>query len=174
MSEPIRVRQARMEFQGLKMEHGPEVDRLVLVGEQLTLTSNPLNLRLGRDGTAEATIGEESLTSYLSTKLPAPISKVEVQLVGGRVQVAAIAKIVFEIRALAMCKLEIVDGREIHVRLESVEPGGPVRTMLEGQLDKVNPVFDVADLPVPAILESTRIEAGQLIVTGKFELAIES
>jgi len=169
MASTFTVQTTHIRLQGFFLPNGLVVDELTATGEGLSFEPETGAYALSGEGSLIATIGEAALSSFLETQLPYSVRKVEVQLVGGRIQVAAIAKVVFEIKAVALMQLELIDEKALHVNLESVEPA-PVRGLIEGQLQRLNPVFTVDDLPFKVRLERTEIEAGQLRVYGKFEL----
>ena len=169
MSHAIPIQHAQIDLSGMVLPNGLLVERISVAGRDVQIQPKPLDLILSAPGTLSAELTEGELARFISGQLPAAVRDVEVQCIGGRLQVAAIAKVVFEIRAIAMCRLEIVHGRFIYVRLESVEPGGPVGSLIESQIDRINPVFDAADLPLPVTLQSVSSEAGRLTVSGIFE-----
>lgn len=169
MFDSIPIQRVQVDLSGMILPNGLQVDRIVVGGDNVQIVPKPLDLILSGPGALSAELTEGELARFISGQLPAAVRDVEVQCIGGRLQVAAIAKVVFEIRAIAMCRLEIVDGRYLYVRLESVEPGGPVGSLIESQIDRINPVFDAADLPLPVTLHSVASEAGRLTVSGTFE-----
>ncbi|MBS1705899.1 MAG: LmeA family phospholipid-binding protein [Armatimonadetes bacterium] len=146
----------------LKLPNGLLVDSLSLDADNLQFDTQSKQASLATAGTCVATVSEQSLTEFLMAELPSAIRKVEVQCVGGRIQIAAIARVIVEIKALALCRLEIVDERELYVRLESVTPGGPVEGIVESNLEKVNPVFKSEDIPFPVRMLEARVEHGKV------------
>lgn len=170
MTPQTRISRAEIRLEKLQLSNGLVVDHLEASADDLTIRQDPVSASLEAPGTVKATLSEGTLTEFLNEQLPAAVRKVEVQCVGGRLQIAAIAKVIFEVKVLALCRLEIVDGKQIFARLESVDPGGPIRSLIESQIERVNPVFNADDLPIPVSLVSTQVEAGTLTVNGTFNL----
>ncbi len=171
MENAIAVGHVSLNLTELTLPNGLRVDQIEANAAGMRISTNPVSAQTPEPGQITARVKEATLSEFLSTQLPSAVRQVDVQCVGGRIQVAVIAKVVFEIKALAMCRLEIVDEQQIFVRVESIDPGGPIATLVEGQVDRVNPVFDARDLPVPTRLLRAESTEGELRVFGEFQLS---
>jgi hypothetical protein len=166
----VTIRHASLVLDEVTLPDGLKIDRLELDAVEIVVSGETQLPRSSRPMNAIAVMTETTLTEYLNAQLPTPIKKVEVTLKDGKVQVAAVAKVLFDIQALAICRMEIRDESELHVVLESLEPGGPVRAIVEGQLEGINPVLRAADLPLRVRLISADIDNGEIRVLGTASL----
>lgn len=153
----------------VRLSNGLVISEIALEIEEFSLSAGDHAPASPRQGNVVATLTEAHLSQFLDTTLPSAVKKVEVQLVGGRIQVAAIAKVVFDIKALALMHIELVDGKELNVILDEADPF-PARGLIESQIEKANPIFNAADLPFEVTIERTEIEAGLLKAFGTFRL----
>jgi len=70
-------------------------------------------------------------------------------------------------KASAICTLRIQEGEALYVDLESVDVlGVGAKNLVQNQLDKINPVIRMSDLPIEAALTDWVIEDGKLILEG--------
>lgn len=166
MSDTVSAQSFSARASGLKVPAGLTIDSVELSVGQVDVDTEPFALRHGQPGRFEARLGEGSIHAFLSERLPSAIRQIEVEVNDSGLVVRAIAKVLFEIRAVAVCGLRIEDSKRLHVELASVEPGGPVRGLIEGQLREANPVFDADHLPVPVRLESVAYQAGEIVIFG--------
>ncbi|ARU39755.1 hypothetical protein CCB80_00775 [Armatimonadetes bacterium Uphvl-Ar1] len=68
----------------------------------------------------------------------------------------------------AVCTIEIRDGKRLEVVLKQADVlGGAAKNLIESQLDKINPIFDVADLPIEVNLMSVEADGGRVVVLGE-------
>lgn len=153
----------------VKLSNGLVISEIALEVDEFSLASGSFKPHSPKTGRVVATLTEPHIAEFLDTTLPSAVKKVDVQLIGGRIQVAALAKVVFDIKALALMHIEIVDGKQLHVILEDADPF-PARGLIESQIENANPIFDAADLPFAVTIERTEIEAGQLRAFGTFIL----
>lgn len=170
MPTGITIHSTAIQLHDLALPNRLIVDEIAIQGENISLETDPLSIHTQTEADIVASLSENRLASFLETLLPSAVRQIEVQLVGGRVQVAVIAKIVFEMKVIALCTLEIVGESEIFVRLQSVNPGGPVASLIESQIDRINPVFSSSELPFPIRIIRSEIESGMLKVYGKLNL----
>ncbi|HVL37858.1 MAG TPA: LmeA family phospholipid-binding protein [Fimbriimonadaceae bacterium] len=136
---------------------------------ETAITTKPFAVTLEKPATLEARISEQGLAAFLNAQSPGGLKDFQVQLSDGKVTASASARMLIEIRATAVCTLKIVDGRQIWVELQQVEVFGGINAkgLVEGQLEKVNPVLDVSDLPLRVILTGVAIDSGYVIVYGE-------
>jgi hypothetical protein len=152
----VEVARLRAELGGIVLPRGPKIDSFELSGEGIRLQTEPFSLELTQPAAVKAVVLQGALESMIRDEAPPMLKDIQVTCREGGIFVVARAKVVFEITVEAECVLEVVGGKELHVRLVSVSAPGPVKSALEGQLDRLNPVFSAADLPLK--VELTRVE----------------
>lgn len=145
---------------------GLTLDSLELKGEDCMVETEPFSWSVGSPGRLEAVVGQDSVQAFVSSRLPAQVKDAKVLLESGVILVIAKAKLIFEVEVRAVCRLTITDGKRLNIELDEIEPGGPVRSIVEGQLQGMNPLFDVSALPLDATLESVTIADGRLVLCG--------
>lgn len=145
-------------FDRLTLPMGLTVDHVLIQGAQAKVVSDPFKIELQEPGTIEAHLSSANLAAFLNKEAPGGLKDFSVAIRDGKLFVTATAKVIFEIKAEAVCTLRIQDGKKIFVDLESVEMFGVgAKSLVEQQLDKINPVLDAADFPLTVTL--TRVEA---------------
>ncbi|MCE9558811.1 MAG: hypothetical protein K8R88_07645, partial [Armatimonadetes bacterium] len=50
-----------------------------------------------------------------------------------------------------------------------VSPGGPVRSVVEGQLEKMNPIIKASDLPIALEFTAVSLQEGQIRLSAKLK-----
>jgi len=116
--------------------------------------------------TVEAELDQQGIANFLAKESPGNLRDFEVALNDDRLYIKATARIIFEARGLLVCRLEVVDGQQIWVRLEDVQfMGLRPNALVESQLEKVNPVVDLAEFPVDGVIQSVAIADGKATVT---------
>lgn len=162
---PIRAEGLQATLNGILLPMGLRIDEARLSGGGMTLDPKSARLSLSQPAKAEVRIRAASIASFLELKAPAAIKIQAVRLENGRVEVDAQARVIVSIQAQAVATLRIEAGRRLYLDLVSIEPG-PARGLVEGQIAGLNPVLDVADLPIDLVLTSTKIESGWISVFG--------
>ena len=110
---------------------------------------------------------EASIVAFLTKKAPGGLKEFEVALKEGAIHVRAVLKILVEFRAAAVCRLVIKDGKQLVVELDSADVlAVGAKSLIKGQIDQVNPIFEVDQLPLPAVLEGVAVEDGLIRLTG--------
>jgi hypothetical protein len=150
----------------VRLPMGLIVDEVVLAMAQTDVFDDPWKLVASSPGRIRAVIGEGSIQAFLEAKAPAGLSNFEVTIADGVVYVKASARVVIEIRAMATCRLEVEDGTRLNVKLAALDPGGPLKGMVEGKLEELNPLFDASQLPLPCTIESVDARDGQIVMVG--------
>lgn len=153
--------------QGFITPVGLEIAAVRLWGEGASLETEPLQYALQGEARMQALIHEASLAEFLRRKLPDNMSNAEVALESGRIVVKATVKVLLPVAATAVCTLRVVDGSKIFVNLESVEMlGAGVKSLVQKQIDAINPVLDSSDWPLKVSLDEVRIEPGRIVAEG--------
>lgn len=154
-------------FEGVKLPIGLVVRTLNVTGSGLSVASNPVAISMPSAGRFEAIVDEAAIVAFLTAKAPGGLKDFEVELADGAVRVLAVLKVLVEIRAAAVCRLVIRDGRQLVVELESADVLAiGAKSLIKGQIDQLNPLFDVRQLPLPALLETVAVEDGIIRLTG--------
>jgi len=167
MPQNVQVGSVTASFCNVRLPIGLVLDRIEIEGQDAELHTDPLHLELPEPGNVRVFVGAESLEKYLNEQAPGGLRDFQVRLVPGAIEVQATARVIVELRATATCKLRIEHGRELHVELMSVDVlGGSAKSLVESQLDKINPILDAREYPVQLELHSVEITSEAVIVTG--------
>jgi len=166
MSE-VRVGKFGASFDQLTLPMGLMVDHVLIEGAEATIQSDPFQIRLKEPGTIEAHVSERNLAAFLNKEAPGGLRDFEISIRDGKLFVNATAKMIFDIKAEAVCTLRLVDGTQLFVDLESVEMFGVgAKSLVEQQLAKINPVLNAADFPLKVVLTSVEATDGEVILRG--------
>ena len=165
--KPVSADALSAEFHGLLLPMGLRVDRLQLAAGATRLEADPFAVQLARPGAVQATLKLQDVASFLDAKAPGNLKDFRLYEHDGDLKVTAKAPFVVPIPVEALCRLEIVNQKQLHVKLLSVQVmGGQAKGMVEGILEKQNPILDAADLPVDIVFRSVEIRGDQIIVKG--------
>ena len=164
---PFSVDAFTATFEGVRLPIGLVVQSLTLTGSGVDITAHPIEASVTSPARFEATVDEASIIAFLTKKAPGGLKEFEVSLKDGQIQVKAVLKILVEFRASAVCRLVIKDKKQLVVELESADVlAVGAKSLIKGQIDQVNPIFDVDELPLPAVLETVTVEDGLIRLTG--------
>jgi hypothetical protein len=138
-----------------------------ITGEGIRIRTSPFSYELDGEADLEAMIQEAALEAYVKSKVPDNVQDIWVSLLPDKVHVRAVVKMILPVTANAVCTLRVEEGKRVHVDLESVEVlGAGVKGLVQKQLDAINPVLDVADLPFEVRLSEVRVEEGRVVAVG--------
>ena len=152
----------------IKLPDGPRLDRFSIISGAAMLITKPFQIDLASKATIEAEVSAQSLVDFLEELSPGGLKSFQIELIDGQIFMSAKAKVMVDIPVKAICTLRIHEERELHVELKTMDVmGGPAKKLVEGQFDKVNPIFDVADMPLNMKLKSVEIENGVVLVKGE-------
>lgn len=158
MEAKAKIEQLGVVAKGVMLPMGLRVDEVHLAANKLELSDQEPYLALSQAGDLVARIGFLSLTTFLSGQLPDKLTDLSLENEGGLLLVRANLKVLVKVPVEARCSLEIREGLEIWVKLESVRAAGASpQSLVQGILDKHNPIFKLSDLPVSGSIVSTRI-----------------
>jgi len=147
---------------------GLVVESLVITAQKAKIETDPFRFSLPTPGDVKVTVTQEAIQTHLNHMAPGGLRDFRVALVSGQVLVEATAKVILDIRAKAVCTLRIVDGKQLFVDLQDVDVlGGSAKKLVEGQLEKVNPILDASDLPLDLLMEEVVVEDGRVTIFGK-------
>lgn len=152
----------------LKLPFGLVVDEVRIDAENAVVQKEPFIIHMPEPGEVEAEVSDVELAKFLNKQSPGGLSGFEVKLRDNKVHVLAKMKMILEVPVTAICTLRIVNERKVYVDLESVEVMGMgSKSLVEGQLEKINPVLDVAEFPIDLRLHTVTINEGRVVLTGK-------
>lgn len=146
---------------------GLNVDEVDVEAEGLHFETEPFMASVKQPGTLTVFVGEASLGAFLNKKAPSNIKNFAVSAEPGKLNVNASVVMIIELKAQAVCTLRIVEQRYLYVDLVSVNVmGAGATSLVQSQLDKINPVIDVDDFPVRATLDTVEIVDGGIKLNG--------
>ena len=154
-------------FRDVLLPFGLKVDAVRILAANTDIEKHKFKIKMREPAEVLATVSETNLTDFLNKEQPGGLQDFEVQLQAGKLYVSATAKMIFEIRAKAICSLEIREGKQIWIVLDSVEMlGVGAKGLVEKQLEKLNPILDANDFPVDLTIMNVTISEGELILIG--------
>ena len=157
-------------LRGLILPMGLRIDSVKISGDHLKCGYKPLEVEADQPGTMEVFVSDTDLASFLNAMPGLGLKNVTVEAKDGALHLKATKTVLIEMKAHVVCSLKIENRRQLFVQLESVDiMGVGPKQLIQAQLDKINPVVDVADFPIPANLESVQIVSGGIFVKGTIE-----
>lgn len=151
----------------VRLPVGLTVRSIRLNGAGLDISTDPVTLSLPSPARFEAEVDEAGVQAFLNQKAPGGLKNFVVKIVDGEIRVEAVLKVLIELKASAVCRLAIVGGQRLMVELQSAEMlSVGAKTLIQSQIDNVNPIFDVAQLPLPVTLETVEAVDGAIKLTG--------
>jgi hypothetical protein len=151
-------------LQDVALPMGLVVNAVTLNAASVHLEQDPFKIDLPQPGNLMALILAPNLAAFLNKEAPGGLRDFKVELKEGKIFIQASLMIM---KASAVCTLRIVDRTKLFVELESVDVMGVgAKNMVQSQLEKINPVIDAGQLPVPAELTHFDIADGKLILFG--------
>lgn len=164
MSQTIETQGLTATLTELVLPIGLTVDRFDIELGPTRVETSPLRILPAAAAFVDAEVSAASVAAFLNKKAPGGLSKFKVSCKDGLVTVDAKAKMLVEIPVSAIVTLEIVDGHKVMARLKSAEVmGGGASGLVDGMMDKINPILNTHDFPLPITL--TEIEADNNMVT---------
>lgn len=154
-------------FRDLVLPMGLRVDTVKISADGLHFETEPFLATVKQPGTFEVFVSDASLSEFLNKKAPGNVKKFRVTSKNGKLDVQASVVMLIELPATAICTLRIVEQRYLYVDLESVNVmGAGATSLVQSQLEKINPVLDVEEFPVRASLNRVDIVEGGVLLLG--------
>jgi hypothetical protein len=167
MPDEVRLQSLEAKAFGIILPMGLRVDEVQLTSGPARAETDPFRLFLDQPGRILAIIEETSVAEYLNELAPGGLKGFTVACADEVIRINAIAKILFEVAVEAELTLVVEDERRLMVVLQSAEvKGADARKLVEGQLDRINPIFDVKDFPVPMRIERVEVRDQAIWVHG--------
>ena len=166
-SGPVKIHQISATFRSIQTPIGLVVDTLEIEAENAEIESDPFEVRLKKAGSWKARVEEGAVQMLLEQKAPAELQNVQATLLEGQVRVTGSVRVLIELSVEALSHLEIRDGRQLWVALDSVQVAGVGgKSLVEKQIEKINPILDVNELPFDLRMNSVTILPGEIWVEG--------
>lgn len=168
MKGSVRLNSFNAACRGLVLPNGMVVDELRLDSAGSTIKHKPFQILMDRPAKITAFVGEASLAAFLEKESPGGLKGFKVQARDGVLTVDAKMKMVIDVPVHVRATLEIRNQAELHLVLQKVDvAGGPAKALVQGQIEKGNPLFEADDLPLPVKLLGVRIEGGFITLDGE-------
>jgi hypothetical protein len=147
---------------------GLTLDEVIIQGESLHLESHPFSIGLPQPGTLDVRISGASLIDFLDRKAPGNLSEFKVRFEEGLIHIDAKMSMIISMNVGAVCRLRIEEGTKLFVDLVRMDAigGTGAFNLVQKQLDALNPLIDVQDLPFDAMLESVDADGEYLVLRG--------
>jgi hypothetical protein len=157
-------------FKRVKISIGLTVDEVRLSGKAAHIVREPFSIKLEEPATIEADILQEDVQAFLSHVAPGGLQNFRVKMDEGKVFVEATMQIIVNVPVSAVCTLRIDARKRLFIDLESLSVmGSGPKSLVQKQLDAINPVFDLDTVPVSGVLESVEIRGGKALLKGHLE-----
>ena len=146
---------------------GLTVAEIRLSISDVTVFTGPFSFASDQVGTFEAMVTEGDLAAFLESKQPAGLKKFKVKAADGKLHIDAVKSMIIDVPAKAVCTLRIEAGTQMFVDLESVEISGVgAKNLVQSQLDQINPVLDISEFPIKAMLQYVSTSDGAVVLKG--------
>ncbi len=163
----IDIGQVDATFRNIALSIGLVIESVVIQASTAHIETKPIKFNLPQPADVVVTVTQEAIQDHLEQMSPGGLRNFRVALIDGQVLVEAKAKVIVEISAKAVCTLRIVDGKALYVDLQDVDVfGGSAKKLVEGQLEKVNPILDAKDLPLDLTMNDVKVGDGKVVIYG--------
>lgn len=162
-------------FKRVKISIGLTVDEVRISGKGAHLVREPMSINLDEPAAIEAELLQEDVQVFLAKTAPGGLQNFSVKMEDGKIMVDATMQVILPVPVSAVCTLRIDQGKRLFIDLESVSVlGGAPKSLVQKQLDAINPVFDLDSLPVNGVLESVEVAGGKALLKGHLEPKAQS
>jgi hypothetical protein len=152
---------------GVRLHIGLTLDYVRLNAANGTVGIDPFGFQLKEPAQVEVGIGENSLGAFLNALAPAGLQDFRVRFQAGKVLIDAVKRVLVAVPARAVCSLRLVDETKVFVDVEEVQMlGAGVKELVQGQLDQMNPIVDVAQFPIQMRIHEIVVDDGAVILRG--------
>jgi hypothetical protein len=155
-------------FKRVKVHIGLIIDEVRISGKSAHFVREPFSITLDEPAQIEADLLQRDVQSFLTTTVSGGLRDFAVRMEDGKIFVDATMQILVSVSVSAVCALRIDEGKKLFIDLESVSAlGGSPKSMVQKQLDAINPVLDLSTLPVDGSLDSIEISNGKATLKGR-------
>jgi|GEM_PF-1258755 len=152
---------------GVDLPMGLRVERLSIKAANVQIVPEPLKIRPEHPGLLEVFVSETDLADFLNRSAPAGMKQVSVVAQDGTLHIRATKNVVIDVRIYVVCALRIVERSQVYIDLESADlMGVGTKQLMQSQIDKINPVINCLDFPVPCELETVEVIPGGILLKG--------
>ena len=167
-SRSIQVQEVEAVFRGVTLPMGLRVEKVTIRATNIEASHDPLTIRPEQPGHLEVFVSEVDLADFLNRSGPVGMKNVSVQAHEGTLHIRATKTVVIDVRIYVVCALRIVERSKVYIDLESADlMGVGTKQLMQTQIDKINPVIDCKDFPIPSELESVEVIQGGILMKGR-------
>lgn len=154
-------------FKRVKVHIGLIVDEVRISGQAAHFVREPFSITLDEPAQIEADLLQRDVQAFLAATVTAGLRDFAVRMEDDKMYVDATMQILVSVPVSAICTLRIDGGKRLFIDLESVSMlGGAPKSMVQKQLDAINPVFDLNTLSIDGGLDSVEISKGKATLKG--------
>ncbi len=155
----LKIGSLKISLQEIELDFGLNISTFEITSNSGSAKLDPFHLQLSEPGKFNAKVTATAVQNLLAAKSPKNIQGFKVKIVEGQVLIDATANIIVSIPVKAVCTLEIVDKKQLFVRLQGVDMmGGKATNIIQSQIDKINPILDAKDLPLDVEITEVILE----------------
>jgi hypothetical protein len=167
-SKSVAVGQYQATLREIDLNIGLRVETLTLTGVGLTIQKDKPQIHVVAPAKFELVVLDSALASVIESKAPAGLKNLKIRSESGKLVIEAVKKILVDLPVSAACTLRIENRTQVFVDMESVDVmGASIGQLFQSQLEKVNPILDVVQLPFPAMLDKIELLDGKIVVFGE-------
>lgn len=150
---------------------GLVIDEVRIIGKSAHFVRKPFSVQLDEPAVIEAELLQGDVQNFLASTAPGGLQNFVVRMENGKIYVDASINMLLTVPVSAVCTLRIDQGRRIFIDLEDVSVlGGAPRSLVQKQLDSVNPVFDLDEtMPIKGQLDTVEVAHGKALLKGRLE-----
>lgn len=164
----LAIESVDVSVKGLILPMGLRIERVTIHGTDLSCSHSPLSVSSKTPGSLEVFVSSSDLTEFLNRTAGTGLKSISIEAKDGALHVNAVKTVLIDVKAYAICGLRIENHQRIFVDLQTIEiMGVGPKQLIQSQLDKINPVVDTADFPIPALLDTVEIIEGGIVVRGR-------
>ena len=164
----LKIGSADVSLRGLILPMGLRIDTVLIQGSNLSCSYSPTNITAEEPGKLDVFVSAVDLNQFLNTMAGTGLKNISIEAKDGALHIRATKTVLIDVKAYAVCTLRIDSHRKLFVDLQSVEiMGVGTKQLIQSQLDKINPVVDTADFPIPALMDTVQIVDGGIKVLGR-------
>ncbi len=166
-SNKVNLKAFNLSISSLELPIGLVLDEVEIRSTSASIGLDPARLSLDEDAQVTVRTSGASIAAYLEWLRPGGLSGFFVQGKDDKLLINARARVIVEIPMKATCRLVIVDAKQLLVELVDVDVlGVAAEKLVRAQLDRVNPILDAKDLPIPILLETVSISDDNIYISG--------
>ena len=164
----LKIGSVDVSLHGLILPMGLRIEKVMIQGSNLSCSYSPTNITAEEPGKLDVFVSAVDLNHFLNAMAGTGLKNISIEAKDGALHIRATKTVLIDVKAYAVCTLRIDNFRRLFVDLQSVEIlGVGTKQLIQSQLDKINPVVDTADFPIPALMDTVEIVEGGIKVLGR-------